>query len=79
MADDTEAINLCANNYLGLSGHSELIEVARQALLDYGYGMSIVGMLPAACHHRANGQPDDVLICGLGHLSSTEFPNLRHC
>ncbi len=42
VADDTEAINLCANNYLGLSGHSELIEVARQALLDYGYGMSSV-------------------------------------
>ena len=42
VADDTEVINLCANNYLGLSGHSDLIDVARQALLDYGYGMSSV-------------------------------------
>ena len=45
VADDTEAINLCANNYLGLSGHPELIEVARQALLDYGYGMSSVRVI----------------------------------
>ena len=35
-------INLCANNYLGLSDHPELIEAAREALSRYGYGMSSV-------------------------------------
>ena len=35
-------INLCANNYLGLSNHPRLIEAARQALRDYGFGMSSV-------------------------------------
>ena len=35
-------INLCANNYLGLSDHPELIEAGREALLRFGYGMSSV-------------------------------------
>ncbi len=35
-------INLCANNYLGLSNHPRLIEAARQALYEYGFGMSSV-------------------------------------
>ena len=37
-----EVINLCANNYLGLSDNAELIEAGRQALARYGYGMSSV-------------------------------------
>ncbi|NND91654.1 MAG: aminotransferase class I/II-fold pyridoxal phosphate-dependent enzyme, partial [Granulosicoccus sp.] len=37
-----EVINLCANNYLGLSDNPELIEAAREALARYGYGMSSV-------------------------------------
>lgn len=35
-------INLCANNYLGLSDNPELIEAGREALARYGYGMSSV-------------------------------------
>ena len=35
-------INLCANNYLGLSNHPRLIEAAREALSEYGFGMSSV-------------------------------------
>ena len=35
-------INLCANNYLGLSDHPQLIEAGREALSRYGYGMSSV-------------------------------------
>ena len=37
-----EVINLCANNYLGLSDNAELIEAGREALTRYGYGMSSV-------------------------------------
>lgn len=37
-----EVINLCANNYLGLSDHPDLIEAGRAALSRYGYGMSSV-------------------------------------
>ncbi len=35
-------LNFCANNYLGLSGHPELVAAAHQALDDWGYGMSSV-------------------------------------
>jgi glycine C-acetyltransferase len=37
-----EVINLCANNYLGLSDDQELISAAKDALDCYGYGMSSV-------------------------------------
>lgn len=42
LADGSAVINLCANNYLGLSNHPELIEAGREALNRYGYGMSSV-------------------------------------
>jgi glycine C-acetyltransferase len=35
-------VNLCSNNYLGLSSHPEVIEAARTALGERGYGMSSV-------------------------------------
>ena len=37
-----EVINLCANNYLGLANDSEVVEVAKQGLTQYGYGMASV-------------------------------------
>ncbi|MEJ2147568.1 MAG: glycine C-acetyltransferase [Acidobacteriota bacterium] len=37
-----EAINLCANNYLGLADHPELIAAAQEALDRRGYGMASV-------------------------------------
>ena len=36
------ALNFCANNYLGLSSHPEVIAAARAALEKRGYGMSSV-------------------------------------
>jgi glycine C-acetyltransferase len=36
------ALNFCANNYLGLANHPKLIEGARQAMEEYGYGLSSV-------------------------------------
>jgi glycine C-acetyltransferase len=41
-ADGSEVINLCANNYLGLSSHPRVIEAAHEALRTHGYGMSSV-------------------------------------
>lgn len=35
-------VNLCANNYLGLSSHPDVIEAAHNALEDRGYGLSSV-------------------------------------
>jgi glycine C-acetyltransferase len=35
-------LNFCANNYLGLSSHSRVIEAAHDAIDSHGYGMSSV-------------------------------------
>ncbi len=40
--DDGEALNFCANNYLGLANHPEIIQEAKNALDRYGYGMASV-------------------------------------
>ena len=37
-----EFVNFCANNYLGLSNDSTLVQTAKDALDKYGYGMSSV-------------------------------------
>ncbi|MEM1273363.1 MAG: glycine C-acetyltransferase [Pseudomonadota bacterium] len=42
LASGRDVINLCANNYLGLSDHPDLVEAGRAALTRYGYGMSSV-------------------------------------
>lgn len=41
-ADGREVINLCANNYLGLSSHPKVMEAAHAALRTHGYGLSSV-------------------------------------
>ncbi len=41
-ADGREVINLCANNYLGLSSHPRVIEAAHAALRTHGFGLSSV-------------------------------------
>lgn len=37
-----DVLNFCANNYLGLSSHPEVIEAAKQAIDSHGFGMSSV-------------------------------------
>ncbi|EEH63485.1 glycine C-acetyltransferase [Gleimia coleocanis DSM 15436] len=40
--DGREVLNLCANNYLGLADSPELIEAAKNALDNWGFGMASV-------------------------------------
>ncbi len=40
--NDDEVINLCANNYLGLANHPDLIAEGQRALAEYGYGLASV-------------------------------------
>lgn len=42
LADGSEVLNFCANNYLGLANHPRLIQAAKDALDRYGYGMASV-------------------------------------
>ena len=42
LTDGTEVINFCANNYLGLSNNSRVVEAAKKTLDTHGFGMSSV-------------------------------------
>ena len=37
-----EVLNFCANNYLGLANHRDIVDAAMQALQDHGFGMASV-------------------------------------
>ena len=39
---DQHVLNFCANNYLGLADHAELIAAAQKALPEFGFGMASV-------------------------------------
>ena len=41
-ANGREVLNFCANNYLGLADHPQIIQAAKQALDDHGFGMASV-------------------------------------
>ena len=42
LADGRTVLNFCANNYLGLADHPEMIQAAKQALDTHGFGMASV-------------------------------------
>jgi glycine C-acetyltransferase len=45
---ERELLNLCANNYLGLADHPDVIAAARQALDEFGFGMASVRFICGA-------------------------------
>jgi len=42
LADGSKVLNLCANNYLGLADHPDIVGAAHRALDHDGYGMASV-------------------------------------
>ncbi len=42
VSENRQVLNMCANNYLGLSDHPLIVEAARKGLEDWGYGLSSV-------------------------------------
>jgi glycine C-acetyltransferase len=41
-SDGRQVLNLCANNYLGLADHPEVVQAAREALDRWGFGLASV-------------------------------------
>ena len=42
LADGRKVLNLCSNNYLGLSGHPAIVAAAKAGIDEWGYGLSSV-------------------------------------
>jgi glycine C-acetyltransferase len=42
VASPNPVLNLCANNYLGLANHPDVVEAAQRALREWGYGLASV-------------------------------------
>ncbi|MEI8247219.1 MAG: glycine C-acetyltransferase [Lentisphaerota bacterium] len=42
VADGRKVLNMCANNYLGLSDHPEIVKAAQEGLTSHGYGLASV-------------------------------------
>jgi len=47
-AGTRETVNLCANNYLGLANHPEIVAAAKRALDEFGFGMASVRFICGA-------------------------------
>ena len=56
-----KVLNFCSNNYLGLSSHPEVIDAGRQALDEFGNGLSSVRFI---CGTQVNS------ICGISYFNS---------
>jgi glycine C-acetyltransferase len=58
-----EVVNFCANNYLGLADHPAVVEAARRALAERGYGMASVRFICGTqdLHKRLEGRLSDFL------------------
>ncbi len=42
LADGAEVVNMCANNYLGLANHPEVIKAAKESYEQWGFGLASV-------------------------------------
>ena len=58
-----EVLNMCANNYLGLSDHPAIVEAARKSLDEWGYGLSSVRFIcgTQAIHKELEGKISEFL------------------
>ena len=56
-------LNMCANNYLGLASHPEVIEAARDSLDEWGYGLASVRFIcgTQAIHKQLEDKLSDFL------------------
>jgi glycine C-acetyltransferase len=72
-ASTQKVINMCANNYLGLSGHPDVIQAAHAGLDHRGYGMSSVRFICGTQDiHR---ELEDRLTSFLGTEDTLLFPS----
>ncbi|MCP4788458.1 MAG: glycine C-acetyltransferase [Fuerstiella sp.] len=72
IADNANVLNLCANNYLGLANHPDVVKAAQEALSRWGYGMASVRFIcgTQTIHHQLESaisaflSTDDTILYG---------------
>lgn len=54
LSDGREVLNFCANNYLGLANHPEIIKAAEESFASYGFGLASVRFIcgTQTVHHE---------------------------
>lgn len=72
-APSRQVLNFCANNYLGLSSHPEVVEAAHRGLESHGYGLSSVRFICGTqdIHHELENK----LSTFLGTEDTILFPS----
>ncbi len=68
-----EVLNLCANNYLGLANHPEVIAAAHKALDEFGYGMASVRFICGT--QTIHKQLEDRISAFLGTEDTILYPS----
>ena len=63
LADGSEVINMCANNYLGLANNPEVIQAAKDSYDQWGFGLSSVRFIcgTQTIHKTLEGRVTDFL------------------
>ncbi len=69
----SEVLNLCANNYLGLANHPEVIAAAHKALDEFGYGMASVRFICGT--QTIHKQLEDRISAFLGTEDTILYPS----
>jgi glycine C-acetyltransferase len=69
---DREMINLCANNYLGLADHPEVIVAAKRGIEEFGFGMASVRFICGT--HALHRELEQTVADFLGKEDSILFP-----
>lgn len=73
LQDGREVINMCANNYLGLADHPEVVAAARESLSRWGFGMASVRFICGT--QTLHKQLEDTISRFLGTEDTILYPS----
>ncbi len=73
LQDGREVLNMCANNYLGLADHPEVVEAARAALERWGFGTASVRFICGS--QSVHRQLEETITAFLGTEDTILYPS----
>ncbi|MFP6855674.1 MAG: glycine C-acetyltransferase [Roseibacillus sp.] len=73
LEDGREVLNMCANNYLGLAHHPEVVSAARDSLERWGFGMASVRFICGT--QRLHRQLEETITEFLGTEDTILYPS----